>query len=84
MYSCFLVCWHKIYVKLDKFYPSDIIGNNLLKFELRLDNYIDDMRQDYFIKGLNNLVDLSDDLVEEKMHIVYDMINCFPNCYHFY
>ncbi|XP_039851369.1 uncharacterized protein LOC120709785 [Panicum virgatum] len=60
--------------RLAEFYPNDISGNDLIKLELQLDNYIDDMRQDDNFKGICNLVDLSVKLVEAKMHIVYDMV----------
>ena len=60
--------------RLAEFYPNDISGNDLLKLELQLDNYIDDMRQDDNFKGICNLVDLSVKLVEAKRHIVYDMV----------
>ena len=46
----------------------------MLKLELQLDNYIDDIRQDDSFKGLENLVDLSVKLVETKRHIVYDLV----------
>jgi hypothetical protein len=46
----------------------------LLKLELQLDNYIDDVRQDDSFKGLENLVDLSVKLVQTKRHKVYDMV----------
>jgi hypothetical protein len=32
--------------RLAEFYPKEFSNNNLLKLELQLDNYIDDMRQD--------------------------------------
>ena len=61
--------------RLAEFYPNDIISNtDLLKLELQLDNYIDDIRQDDSFKGLENLVDLSVKLVETKRHIIYDLI----------
>jgi len=59
---------------LAEFNPNDIKGTNVLKLELQLDNYIDDIRQDDSFKGLNNLIDLSVKLVETKRHKVYDMV----------
>src|SRR5207247_1004820 len=56
--------------RLAEFYPNDIPGNYLLKLELQLDNYIDDMRRDDSFQGLDNLVDLSVKLVETKRHKV--------------
>ena len=49
---------HKVR-RLAEFYPNDIKGNNVLRLEMQLDNFIDDIRQDDSFKGLNNLVDLS-------------------------
>ncbi|XP_066396302.1 uncharacterized protein [Miscanthus floridulus] len=60
--------------RLAKFYPKDFSNNDLLKLELQLDNYIDDMRQDASFQGLDNIVDLSVKLVETKRHKVYDMV----------
>ncbi|XP_066374040.1 uncharacterized protein [Miscanthus floridulus] len=54
--------------RLAEFYPNEFSNNNLLKLELQLDNYIDDMRHDDSFKGLDNIVDLSDKLVETKRH----------------
>ncbi|XP_066341129.1 uncharacterized protein [Miscanthus floridulus] len=56
--------------RLAKFYPKEFSNNNLLKLELQLDNYIDDMRHDDSFKGLDNIVDLSVKLVETKRHRV--------------
>ena len=64
---------HKVR-RLAEFYPNDIPRNYLLKLELQLDNYIDDMRRDETFQGLQNLVDLSVKLVETKRHKVYDMV----------
>ncbi|XP_066384627.1 uncharacterized protein [Miscanthus floridulus] len=60
--------------RLTEFYPKDFSNNDLLKLELQLDNYIDDMRQDASFQGLDNIVDLSVKLVETKRHKVYDMV----------
>jgi hypothetical protein len=60
--------------RLAEFYPKDFSNNDLLKLELQLDNYIDDMRQDASFEGLDNIVDLSVKLVETKRHKVYDMV----------
>jgi len=43
----------------------------LLRLDLQLENFIDDMRKDEMFKGLNNLVDLSVKLVETKRDEVY-------------
>jgi hypothetical protein len=43
----------------------------LLRLDLQLENFIDDMREDKMFKGLNNLVDLSVKLVETKRDKVY-------------
>ncbi|XP_004966987.1 zinc finger MYM-type protein 1-like [Setaria italica] len=60
--------------RLAKFYPKDFSNNNLLRLELQLDNYIDDIRKDDRFKGLDNIVDLSFKLVQTKRHKVYDMV----------
>ncbi|XP_066373509.1 uncharacterized protein [Miscanthus floridulus] len=60
--------------RLVEFYPKDFSNNDLLKLELQLDNYINDMRQDAIFQGLDNIVDLSVKLVETKRHKVYDMV----------
>jgi len=60
--------------RLAEFYPKDFSNNDLLKLELQLDNYIDDMRQDASFQGLDNIVDLSVKFIETKRHKVYDMV----------
>jgi hypothetical protein len=60
--------------RLAEFYPNDIRGTDLLKLELQLDNYIDDVRRDDSFKGLESLVDLTVKLVQTKRHKVYDMV----------
>jgi hypothetical protein len=64
---------HKVH-RLANFYLDDIKGNDLLKLELQLDNYIDDVRQEDSFKGLYNLLDLSVKLVETKRHKVHDKV----------
>jgi len=59
--------------RLAEFYPKDFSNNDLLKLELQLDNYIDDMRRDDSLKGLDSIVDLSVKLVQTRSHKVYDM-----------
>ncbi|XP_066358052.1 uncharacterized protein [Miscanthus floridulus] len=60
--------------RLTEFYPKDFSNNDLLKLEMQLDNYIDDMRQYASFQGLDNIVDLSVKLIETKRHKVYDMV----------
>jgi len=45
-----------------------------MKFDLHLDNYIDDVRQNDSFKGLVDLVDLSVKLVQTNRHRLYDMV----------
>ena len=45
----------------------------MIKFELKLDNYIDDTRHEDSFKGLINLVDLSV-LVQTGSLYIYDMV----------
>jgi hypothetical protein len=54
--------------------PKDIFGSDLLKLELQLDTYIDVMRYDDRFNGVENLVDLSVELVETNRHDVYDLV----------
>jgi hypothetical protein len=84
IWSCCLVCRSSILLNsfasfdaqklLAKFYPNEFSNNNLLKLQLQLQNYIDDMRQDESFKGLDNIVYLSVKLIETKRHKVYDMV----------
>jgi len=60
--------------RLAEFYPNDLKVHDLLKLELQLDNYIDDVRQNDSFKGLVNLVDLSVKLVQTNRHTLYDMV----------
>ena len=46
----------------------------MVKLELQLDNYIDDIRHEDSFKGLNNLVELSTKLVQTGRHKIYDMV----------
>ena len=52
--------------RLAEFYPNHIKGHDLMKLELQLDNYIDDVRQNNSFKGLVNLTDLLVKLVQNK------------------
>ena len=45
-----------------------------MKFELQLDNYIDDVRKNYSFKSLVNLVDLSVKFVQTNRHTLYCMV----------
>ena len=45
--------------RLADFYSNDFSDSDLVKLELQLDNYIDDIRDEHSFKGLTNLVDLS-------------------------
>jgi hypothetical protein len=60
--------------RLAEFYPKDFSKNDLLKFELQLDNYIDSIKRDDTFQGLDNIVDLSVKLVATQRHKVYDMV----------
>jgi ABC-type siderophore export system fused ATPase/permease subunit len=46
----------------------------LLRLDLQLETFIDDMRKAELFKGLNNLVDLSVKLVETKRDKVYHWV----------
>jgi len=60
--------------RLAQFYPKEFSNNNLLRLELQLQNYIDDISQNDSFKVLENIVNLSVMLVETKRHKVYDMV----------
>jgi hypothetical protein len=64
---------HKV-GRLAKFYPNDFLSSDLLRLEMQLDNYIDDMRREDSFQDINNLVDLSVKLVQTNMHNIYDLI----------
>jgi hypothetical protein len=64
---------HKV-CSLAEFYPSDFSSSNLLRLEMQLDNYIDDMRRADSFQDINNLVDLTVKLIETNRHNVYDLV----------
>jgi hypothetical protein len=59
---------------LAEFYPNDFSSLDLLRLEMQLDNYIDDMRREDSFQGINNLVDFSVKLVEINGHNIYDLV----------
>ena len=61
-------------MRLAKFYPNDISILNLIRLELQLEIFIDDMRKDDRFKCINHLGELSIMLVETKKHVVYDLV----------
>jgi hypothetical protein len=61
---------HKVH-RLAEFYPNDFSSSNLLRLEMQLDNYIDNMRREDSFEGINKLVDLLVKLVEINRHNVY-------------
>ena len=46
----------------------------MVKLDLQLDNYIDDMRQNDIFKGIVNLAHLSVKLVQTNRHTLYNMV----------
>jgi hypothetical protein len=64
---------HKVR-RLAEFYPSDFSSSDLLRLEMQLDNYIDDMRREDSFQGINNLVDLSVKLVQANRQNIYDLV----------
>jgi hypothetical protein len=64
---------HKVY-SLAEFYPNDFLSSDLLRLEMQLDNYIDDMRRANSFQCINNLVDLLVKLVETNRHNIYDLV----------
>ena len=59
---------------LTKFYPKKFSSVELIRLELQLDNFIDDMRKDDRFKGLNNFGELFIRLVETNKHVIYDLV----------
>jgi hypothetical protein len=53
-------------MRLAKFYPIDISSSDLIRLELQLEIFIDDMRKDVRFKCVNHLGELSILLVETK------------------
>jgi hypothetical protein len=64
---------HKV-CRLAEFYPNDFSSSDLLRLEMQLDNYIDDMRRVDSFQSINNLVDLSVKFVETNRHNVYNLV----------
>ena len=60
--------------RLAEFYPNEFSSSDLLRLDLQLETFIDDMRKDELFKGINNLVDLSVKLVETKRDKVYHWV----------
>jgi hypothetical protein len=60
--------------RLAEFYPNDFSNSDLLRLEMQLDNYIDDMRRVDSFQTINNLVDLSVKFVETNRHNVYNLV----------
>jgi hypothetical protein len=67
---------HKVCM-LVEFYPNDFLSSNLLRLEIQLDNYIDDIRREDNFQGINNLVNLSVTFVETNRHNIYDLVYFF-------
>jgi hypothetical protein len=61
-------------MRLAKFYPNDMSSPDLIRLELQLEIFIDDMRKDDRFKCVNHIGDLSILLVETKKHVVYDLV----------
>ena len=59
---------------LAEFYPNEFPSSDLLRLDLQLENFINDMRTDEFSKGISNLVDLLVKLVETKRDKVYHWV----------
>jgi hypothetical protein len=64
---------HKVR-RFAEFYLNDFSSSDLLRLEMQLDNYIDDMRREDTFQGINNLVDLSVKLVQTNRHNIYDLV----------
>lgn len=60
--------------RLAEFYPDDFSSSDLLRLEMQLENYIDDMRREESFQGINSIVELSVKLVQTNRHNVYDLV----------
>jgi hypothetical protein len=60
--------------RLAKFCPNDISSPDLIRLELQLEIFIDDMIKDVRFECVNHLGELSILLVETKKHVVYDLV----------
>jgi hypothetical protein len=60
--------------RLAQFYPNDISCADLIRLDLQLETFIDDIRKYYRFKCVNNLGDISIFLVQIKKHVVYDLV----------
>jgi hypothetical protein len=64
---------HKVR-RLAEFYHNGFSSSDLLRLEMQLDNYIDDMRREDSFQDINNLIDHSVELVETNNHNIYDLV----------
>ena len=53
---------------------NDFFNSDMVKFELQLNNYIDNIKHENNFKGLTNFIDLSVKLVQTKKNNIYDMV----------
>jgi hypothetical protein len=61
-------------LRLAEFYPNNFSASDLLRLEMQLQNYIDDMRREDSFQGIKSIVDLSVKLVQINRHNVYDLV----------
>jgi hypothetical protein len=69
-----LVSIQKKIMRLAQFYPNEISIADLIRLDLQLETFIDDIRKYYRFKCVNNLGDISIFLVQIKKHVVYDLV----------
>jgi hypothetical protein len=60
--------------RLAEFYPNDFSASNLIRLEMELHIYIDDMRRDNCFQCINSIVGLSVKIVQTNRHNVYDLV----------
>ncbi|XP_031262352.1 uncharacterized protein LOC116120538 [Pistacia vera] len=61
-------------VRFAQFYPLEFSSTDLMTLELKLDNYIDDMRSDSDFSELNDITSLAQKMVEKKKHLIYSLV----------
>jgi hypothetical protein len=60
--------------RLAEFYPNDFSASNLIRLEMELHIYIDDMRRDNCFQCINSIIGLSVKIVQTNRHNVYDLV----------
>jgi hypothetical protein len=68
---------HKVH-RLAEFYPNDFSSSNLLRLEMQLDNYIDNMRREDSFEGINKLVEINRHNVYYSVYLLLKLVLILP------